>query len=132
MGKLLYKPSEECKKQANLTRFISFVSETFDLMIDSYDELYDWSIEKIPDFWVVMWEFAQIKASRRYDKVVDDLTKFPGASWFGDARLNFAENLLGYRDGKIAFVPDASCRLKAREYNLLYDDLQLDDGGLVS
>ena len=44
-----WEPSEEIKKQANLTRFISFVNEKYGLTIDSYDELYDWSIEKIPD-----------------------------------------------------------------------------------
>ena len=48
MGKLLWKPSEDRKKQANITRFISFVNEKYSLKIDSYDELYNWSIEKIP------------------------------------------------------------------------------------
>jgi acetoacetyl-CoA synthetase len=55
-------------------------------------------------FWESMWEFAQIKASRKYDEVVDDLSRFPGAKWFGGARLNFAENLLKYRDDHIAFI----------------------------
>jgi len=104
MGKLLWEPSEERKKQANMTRFISFVNEKYALNIESYDELYDWSIEKIPDFWAAMWEFVPIKAFRRYDEVVDDLTKFPGAKWFGGAKLNFAENLLRYRDDRIAFI----------------------------
>ena len=41
-----------------------------------------------------MWDFADIKASRKYDQVVDDLKKFPGARWFVGAKLNFAKNLL--------------------------------------
>ena len=45
-----------------------------------------------------------IKASKKYDKVVDDLSKFPGAEWFPGAELNFAENLLRYRDNRTAFV----------------------------
>jgi len=104
MGKLLWKPSEERKKEANMSLFISFVDEKYGLMIDSYDELYNWSIERIPDFWETFWEFCGIKASRRYDEVVDNLTKFPGAKWFNGARLNFAENLLRYRDDRIAFI----------------------------
>jgi acetoacetyl-CoA synthetase len=104
MGKLLWKPTEERKKQANMTRFFTFVSEKHNLKISSYDELYDWSIENIADFWAAMWDFARIKASRNYDEVVDDLRKFPGARWFGGARLNFAENLLRYRDNHIAFI----------------------------
>jgi acetoacetyl-CoA synthetase len=104
MGKLLWKPTEERKKQANMTRFFTFVSEKHNLKISSYDELYDWSIENIADFWAAMWDFARIKASRNYDEVVDDLRKFPGARWLGGARLNFAENLLRYRDNHIAFI----------------------------
>jgi len=104
MAKLLWEPTEEQKKRANMTQFISFVNEKYALKIDSSDELYDWSIDKIPDFWAAVWEFTRIRASRRYDEVVDNLTKFPGAKWFGGARLNFAENLLGYRDNHIAFI----------------------------
>jgi len=44
MAKLLWEPTEEQKKRANLTQFISFVNEKYALKIDSYDELYDWSI----------------------------------------------------------------------------------------
>jgi len=103
-NKLLWKPSEKRIKEANITRFINLVNEKHSLKIDSYDGLYDWSVENIPDFWAAAWEFLGIKASRDYDKVIDDLAKFPGAEWFPGARLNFAENLLRYRDDHTAFV----------------------------
>ena len=102
--KVLWEPSEQYKKQANMTRFVSFVNRKYGLNLESYDELYDWSIEKIPDFWAAIWEFAPLKASHRYDEAVADLTKFPGAKWFSGARLNFAENLLRYRDDHTAFI----------------------------
>ncbi|MGQ9648425.1 MAG: acetoacetate--CoA ligase [Thermodesulfobacteriota bacterium] len=104
MKKLLWQPSEERIKQANITKFNDFVNKKHGLEIDSYAQLYKWSIENVADFWVAMWEFAGIKASREYDKVIDDLSKFPGARWFIGARLNFAENLLRYRDDHIAFI----------------------------
>jgi len=87
-----------------MTRFIDFVNDRYALKITSYNELYDWSIERIGDFWAAMWEFAGIKASRGYDTVVDDLSRFPGARWFVGARLNVAENLLRYRDDHTAFI----------------------------
>jgi len=87
-----------------MTRFIDFVNEKHGLSIDSYFQLYNWSIENIVDFWASMWDFAPIIFSRKYDQVVDHLTKFPGANWFEGARLNFAENLLRYRDNSPAFV----------------------------
>ena len=104
MGKLLWKPSEERVKQANMTRFIDFVNKKYGLEISSYSQLYNWSVENIPDFWAAMWEFGGVIASRGYDKVVDDLSSFPGTKWFVGARLNFAENLLRYRDDHVAFV----------------------------
>ncbi|MEE8318737.1 MAG: acetoacetate--CoA ligase, partial [Dehalococcoidales bacterium] len=100
----LWQPGEERKKQANMTGFIRFVNRKYGLGLDGYDELYDWSVAEIADFWAAMWEFAGIRASRPYDRVVDDLGKFPGAKWFEGARLNFAENLLRYRDDRTAII----------------------------
>jgi len=104
MGKLLWKPSEKVVREANMTKFIDFVNKKYGLNIDSYFQLNDWAAENIPDFWAAMWEFGGIIASRGYEKVVDDLSKFPGAKWFIGARLNFAENLLRFRDNRTAFV----------------------------
>lgn len=118
----LWKPSEEVKKRANITRFISFVNKKYGLKIDSYDELYDWSVEKIPDFWAAMWEFGEIKASQGYTEVVDDLGEFPGTKWFSGARLNFAENLLRYRDDQVAFIFKGETQKSATmTYAELYD-----------
>jgi acetoacetyl-CoA synthetase len=58
----------------------------------------------VADFWTALWEFLEVKASRRYDIVVDDLSKFPGARWFLGARLNFAENLLKHVGSSRAFI----------------------------
>lgn len=104
MGKQLWSPSPERVANANMTRFMEFVNRRHSRRFGSYDELYRWSIENIPDFWADMWEFGGITASRRFDSVVDDLTKMPGAAWFSGARLNFAQNLLRYRDDRTALV----------------------------
>jgi acetoacetyl-CoA synthetase len=124
MRKPLWVPSEERIKRANVTRFISFVNEKHGLEIDSYGELYRWSIENLQAFWEAMWEFGEIKASRRYDVIVDDLSKFPGAKWFIGAKLNFAENLLRYRDDHLAFIFRGETRKSARmTYAELYDSV---------
>jgi acetoacetyl-CoA synthetase len=87
-----------------MTRFMEFVNRKHGRLFCSYDELYDWSITNIPDFWACMWEFAGIIATHGYDTVVDDLGKMPGAVWFSGAKLNFAENLLRYKDERIALI----------------------------
>jgi len=104
MKKPLWVPSEDRIKKANITRFIEYVNQTYGKHFKTYDDLYQWSVAAIPDFWAAAWDFLGIKASRKYDQVVDDLSKFPGAKWFPGAKLNFAENLLRYRDDQLAFV----------------------------
>jgi len=124
MRKPLWVPSEERIKEANITRFINLVNRKYNLQIDSYDKLHRWSIENVSNFWAVMWEFGRIKASQKYETVVDDLDKFPGAKWFGEARLNFAENLLRYRDAYPAFIFKGETKKSARmTYMELYNSV---------
>lgn len=104
MKRPLWQPTETRKEQANMTRFIDFLNRKQKPPVTGYDELYDWSVTDIPAFWATMWEFAGVKASHSYHRVVDDPGKFPGAKWFEGARLNFAENLLRYRDDCTAFI----------------------------
>ena len=82
MGKLLWEPSKERILNANISKFIDYVNNKHGIEISSYSQLYDWSVEKIPDFWAAVWDFGGIKASQNYKEVIDDLNKFPGAKWF--------------------------------------------------
>jgi acetoacetyl-CoA synthetase len=122
----LWNPSEERKQQANITRFIKTVNTVHGLNLNSYAELYQWSVENIPDFWAGVWDFAEIKASKRYDQVIEDLTRFPRAKWFPGARLNFAENLLRYRDDQLAFLFVGETQTSRRmTYAELYNSVAL-------
>jgi acetoacetyl-CoA synthetase len=104
MMKPIWIPSAKRVQEANMTRFMAFVNNKHGTEFKSYEDLYNWSIAEIPAFWSAMWEFGEIVASRKFDRVVDDLTKMPGARWFSGARLNFAENLLRFRDDRTAIV----------------------------
>ncbi len=65
-----------------------------------------------------------MKSSKGYEMVVDDVTKMPGAKWFTGARLNFAENLLRYRDEKTAFIFKGETQKSVRmSYAELYDSV---------
>ncbi|MBY9020159.1 MAG: AMP-binding protein [Candidatus Lokiarchaeota archaeon] len=102
--KLLWEPSEDWIKNANITRFISFVNREYGQNIIGGKELYRFSVSEIEDFWDAMWKFSGIIASKTYDKVFEDLSIFPGTKWFPGARLNFAENLLKFKDNQVAFI----------------------------
>ncbi len=124
----LWIPSPERVREANLTHFIEAVNHKYDLGLHSYSELYDWSIEKVSDFWSAVWDYAGIVSSRQYEKAVEDLDKFPGAKWFPGARLNFAENLLRHRDGKIALISRSE---RGGRSLLTYSDLYWEVGRLA-
>ena len=104
MAKLLWKPSAQRIKDSNMYRFMQGVNQKYGTNCTDYDALYQWSINNIADFWAEMWQFAGIIASKDYTQVIDDPNKMPGAHWFTGSRLNFAENLLRYRDEKTALI----------------------------
>ncbi|EEG76736.1 acetoacetate--CoA ligase [Dethiobacter alkaliphilus] len=122
MKQPLWKPSPERKEQTNMTDFMRLVNDRFGKNFSEYDELYAWSVENIEDFWALMWEYGGIVASKPYDRVVDNLDDMFNSEWFPGARLNFAENLLRFRDDRTAMVfkgeADEQRRISYRE---LYD-----------
>ncbi len=104
MAEMLWKPSRERIERTNMFRFMHFINEKHGKDFSSYEPLYRWSIENISDLWASLWEFVSVRASKGYDEVIDDIGKMPGAEWFSGARLNFAENLLRYRDDHPAII----------------------------
>jgi acetoacetyl-CoA synthetase len=100
----LWTPSADRRGAANITRFMANLNKTHGLDLHSYRQLYEWSIAEPADFWASVWDFSGILASRTYDSAVDDIRRFPGARWFPGARLNFAQNLLRFRDDRPALV----------------------------
>ena len=100
----LWEPSKKWIKNSEITHFIESVNKKYKTSINGAKELYQWSITNIEDFWAAMWDFGGIIASQKYDKVVEDLNVYPGTKWFPGAKLNFAENLLKYKDNQFAFI----------------------------
>jgi len=85
-------------------RFMQRVNHSYGKQFSDYDALYQWSVENIAAFWAEVWHFAEIRASKGFETVIDDPERMPGAHWFGGSRLNFAENLLRRRDDKAALI----------------------------
>ncbi|MCH7823773.1 MAG: acetoacetate--CoA ligase [Acidobacteria bacterium] len=94
MSEPLWEPSAERVAAARLTAFIEQVNRDFGLGVAGYQALYDWSISEIGDFWRAVWDFGEVIAETRGEVAIADGDKMPGARFFPDARLNFAENLL--------------------------------------
>src|SRR5690554_5837838 len=101
----LWQPSESQIEQAQMTAFMRFVEQHSDQVSfdGSYERLHAWSVSHKEDFWQLLWRFFDVIGNAG-EKVLVDGNKMPGAQWFPDATLNFAENLLRYRDDRVAIV----------------------------
>jgi acetoacetyl-CoA synthetase len=100
----LWEPGRERVERANLSRLIKFVAQQYDAQVESWADLYDWSIRFPERFWVSVWDFCGIRASGEREPVLIDGDRMPGARWFPNVRLNFAQNLLRHRDDRTALV----------------------------
>ena len=100
------------------------VNRKFNRNFGDYPSLYQWSIDHISDFWESFWDFIKIDVSNGYDRVIDNPDKMPGARWFLGTRLNFAENLLRYRDDHIALIFKGENRESVKmTYAQLYEEV---------
>ena len=103
--KPIWEPGTERIERANINRFMRFVREqTGNDDIRRYAPLYDFSVRQPEKFWKLVWEFCGIRSTGDFDEVLVDGDKMPGAKWFPDVRLNFAQNLLRYKDDRVALV----------------------------
>ncbi|MFC1750752.1 acetoacetate--CoA ligase [Pseudomonadota bacterium] len=102
--KPIWAPSQTRIAQANLSDFIRQTNSTQNKNIQSYNQLYQWSIDAPDAFWPTVWKYCGVKASKLWSTVLADKEKMPGAKWFQGARLNFAENLLYRNDDKAAII----------------------------
>ena len=101
----LWRPSQDRIERSALTAFCAVVNKRFPKVeVSTYESLHHWSITATDDFWGCIWDYCKVIASESSDVVVRDADKMPGASWFPDTRLNFAENLLRRRGDATALV----------------------------
>jgi acetoacetyl-CoA synthetase len=101
----LWIPGEERIANAQVIRFIDHLNRRCGASLPGdYFALQDWSLAHPEAFWGAVWDFCGVVAGARGDTVLEDGDRFPGARWFPGARLNFAANLLRFRDERPALV----------------------------
>jgi acetoacetyl-CoA synthetase len=101
----LWTPSPERRDASNMHRFVRFARETTgNADIGSYVPLYDFSVRHPEKFWPLVWEFCGIRATGDFEPALVNGDKMPGAHWFPNVRLNFAQSLLRFKDDKPALI----------------------------
>ena len=99
----VWRPNPAQVAAANLTRFMHGLARR-GVAVPDYAALYDWSVAEPEGFWSALAEFAGVQADWGAGSVLADAHRMPGARFYPDARLNFAQNLLRQRDGQVALI----------------------------
>ena len=100
----LWRPSAQRIADSNLTRFIHCINTRLGLALEGYEDLYAWSVAQPEQFWTELARFADVRAEWGEGPAIEHPERMPGARFFPNARLNFAENLLRYRDEHLAVI----------------------------
>ena len=128
----IWSPSPKRAAATNLARFMACVNARQGLALADYGDVYRWSIDTPAQFWAEIARFADVRASCAKDgPVIENPDAMPGARFFSSARLNFAENLLRYRDAQPALVfrNERGARSEL-SYGQLYDEVARVAAGL--
>ena len=104
MDQPLWAPSPQRVADSNLSAFTNFVAERYGVKAANYTELHAWSCTNREQFWQAIWQFCGVVSSTQGDIILAERDRMPGARWFPEASLNFAENLLRQRDDSAAIV----------------------------
>ncbi len=89
----LWTPSKERIAAAPLTAFMADASQRAGRKFSHYAELHAWSVADREAFWNLVWDFCGVVGDKG-ERVLIDGDRMPGAQFFPDASLNYAENLL--------------------------------------
>jgi acetoacetyl-CoA synthetase len=86
-----------------MSEFIRRVRDGVNGQVESFEELYDWSIADPAAFWSELWDYVGI-VGEKGSRILEGAESMPGARWFPEARPTFAENLLRHDDERPALV----------------------------
>ncbi|MTI88587.1 MAG: acetoacetate--CoA ligase [Balneolaceae bacterium] len=89
---VVWQPTKEFIEQSNLKQYQQWLLKKKGLSFERYDELWEWSVNHVPDFWESLWEYFDVQHSKPYQSVLSSMD-MPGPDWFKGAELNYAEHI---------------------------------------
>ena len=112
----LWRPDAERIATARVTAFTVAVNERWNATCTDYASLWRWSVAQPEAFWTSVWDECGVLGERG-NAVLENANRMPGARWFPQARLNYAENQLRRRDDSDALVFWGEDQVKRRLSN---------------
>jgi acetoacetyl-CoA synthetase len=99
----LWTPPADVWESSQAARFARLLAERRGERLDTFRSLHRASVADPEAFWSAVWDFCGV-IGEKGDRIAVDLDWMPGARFFPDASLNFAENLLRRADHTDAIV----------------------------
>ena len=125
MENTLWEPKNYHYQDSNIAQFISYINKTFNQNITNYETLYDWSISDISSFWESVLNFCDVSYSSNYNSVINNSSSMLDSSWFDGFKFNFAENLLRFKDDRIAIEYFCENKIKGQiTYKQLFESVR--------
>jgi acetoacetyl-CoA synthetase len=106
-GELLWEPSAELVERSRLTEFMRWLERERGLSFAGYGELWQWSVDHLDGFWSAIWEFFEVQADGDPSPVLGS-REMPGAQWFPNTSLNYAEHVFAGKDEAATAILHAS------------------------
>jgi acetoacetyl-CoA synthetase len=100
----LWVPSLSRAAGSALAAFTARAREVSGRPLEDYAALHQWSVECPEAFWREVWRFGGVLGDEGAGPILSNGDRMPGARWFADARLNFAENLLRPSNNEQALI----------------------------
>ena len=120
----LWQPTPARIASTNMTAFAKALGGAAGKTFADYEALWRYSVDAPESFWRFIWDWAGVVAGTRGETVIANKGKMPGAAFFPDARINYAENLLKWRDDRDALVFRGEDKVKRRlSRKELYDQV---------
>ena len=102
--KVLWKPNIELKKNSNLIEFVNtYVSDFKNTSNIDFQLIWKWSVKNPEFFWSAIWDYTKI-VGEKGNIILKDKDKMPGAKFFPDSKVNYAENILRNNDERLAII----------------------------
>jgi acetoacetyl-CoA synthetase len=102
-GDVLWSPPSDIREHSQIGAYLAWLDEHRGLRFDGYADLWQWSVDDLPGFWGSIWEHAALGPAVPEDRVLTQRS-MPGATWFPDVRLSYAERALRGDPQRIAVV----------------------------
>jgi acetoacetyl-CoA synthetase len=93
----LWRPPPERIGRARITAFLDWLARERGLAFADYESLWRWSVDDLEGFWSAVWQYFDIRASVKYERVLG-ARSMPGAEWFPGARLNIVDQVFRHVD----------------------------------